>query len=349
MPKKNITPLSNTEIASFCSQMAMILKSGISSIEGISIMLQDAKGSDETELLAVMNDTLTQTGILHEALKETGAFPGYLLNMVRIGEQTGRLDDVMQSLAEYYEKEASLAQTIKNAVTYPLIMIFMMILVIIVLITKVMPVFNQVFKQLGSEMTGPSRAILHIGAFLDRHSVIFIGLLIVIAALAVYAFKTTRGQNTFRSIIVRFRSTRNISEKISSYRFANGMALTLSSGLTPEECLNLAADLIEQDEFRRRLSKCKEAVSSGEDLCNTLLENGVFSGVYARMASIGSRTGILDDVMNKIAHQYEEDIDTHLSSIIATVEPTLVIILSIIVGIILLSVMLPLMNIMAAL
>ena len=66
MPKKNITPLSNTEIASFCSQMAMILKSGISSIEGISIMLQDAKGSDETELLAVMNDTLTQTGILHE-------------------------------------------------------------------------------------------------------------------------------------------------------------------------------------------------------------------------------------------------------------------------------------------
>ena len=78
----------------------------------------------------------------------------------------------MQSLAEYYEKEASLAQTIKNAVTYPLIMIFMMILVIIVLITKVMPVFNQVFKQLGSEMTGPSGAILHIGAFLDRHSVI---------------------------------------------------------------------------------------------------------------------------------------------------------------------------------
>ena len=191
MPKKNITPLSNTEIASFCSQMAMILKSGISSIEGVSIMLQDARGSDEKELLTVMNDVLTHTGILHEALKKTGAFPGYLLNMVRIGEQTGRLDDVMQSLAEYYEKEASLAQTIKNAVTYPLIMIFMMILVIIVLITKVMPVFNQVFKQLGSEMTGPSGAILHIGAFLDRHSVIFIGILIIIAVLAVYAFKTT--------------------------------------------------------------------------------------------------------------------------------------------------------------
>ena len=349
MPKKNITPLSNTEIASFCSQMAMILKSGISSIEGVSIMLQDARGSDEKELLTVMNDVLTHTGILHEALKKTGAFPGYLLNMVRIGEQTGRLDDVMQSLAEYYEKEASLAQTIKNAVTYPLIANIYDDSRNYRPDYKVMPVFNQVFKQLGSEMTGPSRAILHIGAFLDRHSVIFIGILIIIAVLAVYAFKTTRGQNAFRSLIVRFGRTRNISEKISSYRFANGMALTLSSGLTPEECLNLAADLIEQDEFRRRLSKCKEAVSSGEDLCNTLLENGVFSEVYARMASIGSRTGILDDVMNKIAHQYEEDIDTHLSSIIATVEPTLVIILSIIVGIILLSVMLPLMNIMAAL
>lgn len=349
MLKKNITPLSNTEIASFCSQMAMILKSGISSIEGVSIMLQDAQSSDEKELLSVINDTLTETGILYEALKETGAYPGYLLNMVRIGEQTGRLDDVMQSLSDYYEKEASLAQTVKNAVAYPLIMIFMMILVIIVLITKVMPVFNQVFKQLGSEMTGPSKVILNIGAFLDRYSLIFIGILIILAVLAIYAFKTTRGQNAFRSLIVRFRSTRKISEKIASYRFANGMALTLSSGLTPEECLNLAADLIDQEEYRQRLSKCKESVLSGKDLCDTLLENGIFSGVYARMASIGSRTGILDDVMDKIARQYEEDIDNHLSSIIATVEPTLVIILSIIVGIILLSVMLPLMSIMAAL
>ena len=105
------------------------------------------------------------------------------------------------------------------------------------------------------------------------------------------------GQNTFRGIAfdsgVLGISPKNLLCQICT----NGMALTLSGGLTPEECLNLAADLIEQDEFRRRLSKCKEAVSSGEDLCNTLLENGVFSGVYARMASIGSRTGILDDVM----------------------------------------------------
>ena len=109
-------------------------------------MLQDAKGSDETELLAVMNDTLTQTGILHEALKETGAFPGYLLNMVRIGEQTGRLDDVMQSLAEYYEKEASLCRPSRTRLLIAYRSIY----------DdsrnyrpdyKVMPVFNQVFKQ----------------------------------------------------------------------------------------------------------------------------------------------------------------------------------------------------------
>lgn len=127
------------------------------------------------------------------------------------------------------------------------------------------------------------------------------------------------------------------------------MALTLSSGLTPEECLNLAIQLTDQEAFKNRLDQCKTAVSQGQDLCEALLEHGVFTGAYARMAAIGSRTGVLDEVMSKISLQYEEDIDARISGMIAAIEPTLVIILSVIVGIILLSVMLPLMGIMAGL
>ena len=104
MADKTFTPLSNTEIAAFCSQTAMILRSGISSIEGISIMLEDSQNADEKELLSAVNDTLMQTGNLTQALEDTHAYPDYMISMVRIGEQTGRLDDVMDSLAVYYEK-----------------------------------------------------------------------------------------------------------------------------------------------------------------------------------------------------------------------------------------------------
>ena len=136
---------------------------------------------------------------------------------------------------------------------------------------------------------------------------------------------------------------------MAARRFASGMALTLSSGLTPAECLKLSIPLIKKGAFRTRLEACSEAVTNGEDLCETLLSNHIFSGIYAKMASIGSKTGVLEEVMNKIAGQYEEEIDNRLSRMITAIEPTLVIILSVIVGIILLSVMLPLISIMATL
>ena len=116
-----IKPLTNTELASFCSQMAMILKAGISSVEGITIMLEDAGSSQEKEILRIICDTLQTTGNFREALEETGAFPSHMLHMAELGEQSGRLDEVMDSLSRYYEREESVAQSIKSAVTYPFI------------------------------------------------------------------------------------------------------------------------------------------------------------------------------------------------------------------------------------
>ena len=334
MADKTFTPLSNTEIAAFCSQTAMILRSGISSIEGISIMLEDSQNADEKELLSAVNDTLMQTGNLTQALEDTHAYPDYMISMVRIGEQTGRLDDVMDSLAVYYEKEDSLAESIKSAVTYPLIMIVMMLLVILLLIMKVMPVFNQVFIQLGSSMSGISLVILNIGQFLNRHIAVFLLILAVLAGMIFYiCFSKKRSQN-FQSFFGKFKNSRQLYEKISARRFASGMALTLSSGLPPEECLNLTMDLIDDHAFRTRLEK---------------LSNHIFSGLYARLVSIGGRTGSMEEIMQKIADQYDEDIDVRMAGMIAAIEPTLVIILSVIVGIILLSVMLPLVSIMAGL
>ena len=187
------TPLSNAETAAFCSQIAMILRSGISSIEGISIMLEDTTEPEEKRLLESINTMLLNTGSLHLALEDTHAFPDYMIQMVQIGEQAGKLDEVMTSLADYYEKEAALNQTNHNAVTYPLLMIFMMILVILVLVTRVMPIFNQVFAQLGREMSGLSLGILRFGQFLNAHIVVCGIVLVLLAAGAAYLFWTKRG------------------------------------------------------------------------------------------------------------------------------------------------------------
>lgn len=347
MADRMITPLKNAEVQAFCSQMAMILKSGISSTEGISIMLDDAQNKEEQEFLRQTLDTLNMTGSLYEALRTTGACPDYFLFMIQIGEQTGTLDDVMSSLSDYYAKEASLAQTIRTAVSYPLVMILMMIAVILVLITKVMPVFNQVFHQLGSDMTGISRGFLNMGVFLNQHAVSFAVILIALLALFFFLFRTTPGQKKLRAFASHFGRMHTLAEQIDARRFADGMALTLGSGLSPIDSLHLSLQLVSEADFLTRLKACEEDVSSGADLCDALQKQHIFPGLYARMASIGAKTGAMDEVMKKIANCYEEEIDEQIDGLIAAIEPTLVIILSIIVGIILLSVMLPLVSIMS--
>lgn len=349
MSSKKSTLLSNTEAASFCSQMALILKSGISSVEGISIMLEDAKEPNEKQILTQIYETMISSGNFYESLAVTDIFPDYLLQMVKIGEQTGKLDEVMDSLAEYYEKEANLAQTIRHAISYPLIMLGMMLIVILVLITKVMPVFYQVFRQLGSEMTGFSRLVLDAGEFLNNHTALFIGILAAIVLLILFLAKSKAGHRFCRAFLYKFSKTRELADQISAFRFSNGMALTLSGGMTPEECLQQTLALTDAGPFRNRLDSCCRLVAEGEDLCHTLLEKGIFTDIYARMATIGTKTGSLDEVMHTIARQYENAIDMRFAGLISKIEPTLVIILSVIVGGILLSVMLPLMGIMAAL
>ena len=349
MSQKNLSgkPFSNMELSSFCGQMALVLKSGISAWEGLQIMLEDASSDDEKAVLHMILEDMQENGNLTHALEQSKLFPSYLLHMVSIGEETGTLDEVMEALQIHYEREAGIARSIRSAVTYPMIMTGMMILVVIVLLVKVMPIFNQVFVQLGTEMTGFSRMLMNMGTIISRYSILFIGLLLVIVLFGIYGTRTTSGRAMLRKLGYGVAPVRAIYEQIAACRFASGMALTLSSGLSPERSLELVNALNDDPFFQKKLMKCQELVAQGEDLSQALFTSGIFTGMYARMASIGSRTGSMDQVMTQIASLYQDEIDTRMNNALAVLEPTLVIVLSLIVGVILLSVMLPLMGIMS--
>lgn len=342
-------PFSNTELSSFCGQMALILKAGISSMEGLQIMLEDATSSEETEILKQLLDQLQQSGCLYQALEASAVFPSYLVHMVEIGEETGTLDDVMEALRSHYEREHLIQKSIQSSITYPMIMIGMMIVVIVVLLMKVMPIFNQVFLQLGSEMTGFSRSLLHLGELFNRYAVFFIALLVVITGVILWGWKTTSGKRCFQKLASKIPFTRNLSQSMAACRFASGMALTLRSGLHPERSMELVSILNEDAEFQKKLNSCYQSINSGNDLADSLQNSNIFAGIYARMAFIGEKTGSLDQVMEEIADQYQDEIDTRMNHLLSIIEPTLVVSLSLIVGIILLSVMLPLMGIMSSL
>lgn len=339
--------LSNTELATFFDQMAMILHAGIPSIEGLAIMGEDLSSKEGGRILNVLYRSMEDTGSLYMAMEKSEVFPSYAVELVKIGEQTGHLEKVLSSLAAYYTREEDVKNSIKSAVSYPLIMIGMMFVIILVLIIKVMPMFNNVFLQLGSELTGFSRSVMEIGLVLSRYSFAFIILLAVLAAGAAFLAFTKKGAKLRPKIAYHFFATKKLARQMAISKFSAGLSLTIGSGLDVEQSLEMSARLVSHPEIAQQIRNCQELMEN-EHLTfpQALFETGLFTGLQTRMIAVGYRTGALDTLMEKLSANCDEEIDSRLSRLISVLEPTLVVILSVIVGLILLSVMLPLLGIM---
>ncbi|WP_343209940.1 type II secretion system F family protein [Anaerolentibacter hominis] len=346
MSAKTGKKLSNSELSSFFDQMSVILHAGIPVIEGI-LLLQEDMGGEGKQILNDIYQVLDETGSFHEALSGTGVFPEYALNLIRIGEQTGRLEEVLASLSSYYQKEEEIRRGVKNALSYPLIMVIMMLGVISVLVIKVMPVFNDVLVQLGSEMTGISRAIMNIGQGLRKYSLAVLLVIIFIAGIILFFTYTKAGKRRGKRLAAGFYPTRRLYEQLELGRFANAMALTLGGGLEMDESLAMAKDLIDSPKLKDKISRCQKEMEDGTGFADALHHSGIFSGLYSRMISVGFRTGYLSAAMEQIAGSAQEESDERIARMISVLEPTLIVVLAVIVGIILLSVILPLMGIMS--
>lgn len=340
--------LSAEETTAFCAQTAMILKAGIPLAEGLSIMRQDTSPGDGREIMDVLAKAADDGAPLHEALEAAGCFPSHVVEMARIGSESGRLDEVMDYLAQYYERENSVAKSVRSAVTYPLVMIGMMLLVIGVLIIRVMPIFRQVLTQLGGEMAPFAQGVMELGAAAGNYSAVIVA---VIAAAALLLWASTKSQGG-RERLARFRAsffaTRGLSEQISSGRFASAMALMLSSGLDTDRAVELSLGLIDNPRVRAKIEEVRSLMAGGSPFSKALEDTGVFSRVYSRMLSVGFKTGSMDAVMRRLADRYQEETDTKITGLVAMIEPSLVAVFSVIVGMLLISVMLPLMGIMSS-
>lgn len=340
--------LNNEELAAFCSQLAILNHAAITPLESMRILISDTDDEGTKALLTAISDNISSGDSLAEAMEKTGVFPVYVLNTIRLGEESGSTDDILKSLSEYYEREVEIHDSIKGAITYPIVMIFMMFLVILVLVTKVLPIFNQVFIQLGTQMEGFAASLLNIGTSLNRYSigiVIFIALVLV---LYIFFARTSIGGKLGRKILSGFFLTKSFYEDVATERFASGMALVLRAGLDTYRGLDMIKELVEHKKIGQKIDICKNSIKEQASFPDALKEAGFFSNLNNRLVDVGFKSGQREEVMKRIADEYSRKSSKKMNSIISVIEPTLVIILSVIVGLILLSVILPLMGIMSS-
>jgi type IV pilus assembly protein PilC len=337
--------LSAEELAAFAAQLSLIVKTGIPISEAIILLKEDAETEAARKLLGSILDTLESGEALSEALKKTEVFPIYMTQMIEIGETSGRLDRVLDSLTRYYEREDGIAKSARSAITYPAIMLVILIAIIIILITKVLPIFNQVYNTLGGEMSSLATGAMRIGAAISSSAQYLIIAIAAIGAIVLVMRLTAEGRKALLGLGQNI--FKNLADKMATSKFASGMSLMLASGLDVSQAVDLTLPLVTNKRIHAKVEKLKELTDGGESFTESVVSAGVLTGIKARMLALGFNSGNLDTVMAKIADDYEKEVDDGLDGLISIIEPTMVAVLCVIVGLILLSAMLPLLGVMS--
>lgn len=346
--KRMSNKVKSEELSLFCYQMSIIIKSGIRMAEGIEMVAEEMADKQMIIALREITKEINEGNTFCNSIEKHSIFPVYMKAMIRIGESTGSLDEIMAYLSNYFERNAKLSQKIKSAITYPLILLGLMSAIILLLVVKVLPMFNDILNNVGGEMPSITKAILNISIAIKNYALIIL-IIIVLLVLVVYFYvKTPRGRKFVDKLKIKAPFVKNVNKKIYSARFSMVMSILIKSGIEHYEALDMVIEVVGNDYVAQQIRNCKELILEGSDIKNAYIKTGIFSSLFAKMISIGYKTGEMDNMMSKISRISESEVDNALSKATSIMEPVLVIILSLVVGAILLTVMLPLINIMSS-
>ncbi len=335
--------LSQEELSVLCEQIALVLRAGLPIHDGVEALCENYKGTRFEKNFTQLSITVMESGSLSLGFKEAGMFPDYLIAMTEIGEKTGELDGVMEELSLYYEREASNRRSIKSALFYPLLLIVMMALLIGVLVTQVLPIFENVY---GSFDSGSSAGWMNMAVTFGKVTLIVAGVVLLLVIIILLALKLDSSQRLMQWLQNLIPPLRKLEQRMSAARFASTLGMMLRSGFPLEESMALIENLFTNKQLRKRVADCRNKMDEGVAFPNAVGETGIFEPLHCRMISVGFRAGQTDRVMSKLAALYDEEVNTQIGHLISIIEPSLVALMSVIIGAILLSVMLPLLSIM---
>ena len=349
--EKNSAVLTSEELSVFCDQIALMLESGMTLRDGIDMLAEDEeKQGARVKPYSLMRETIEETGSLYIAMKEReDEWPHYMVEMVGIGEETGRLEDIMRNLSSYYLREGKIKDAASSAVTYPLVLGVMMVVIIAVLLWRVMPVFRRVLSSLGVDPEGSSVRLMNVGTIAGWVVLGLIGVMILAVVVVVLLMKTKHREKVMAFLRNLLPPVRKITHKLSSSRIAGMLGMMLSGGFPIENALDMSANALEDEESIARVKEIRGAMDKGETFADAVSSSGLFSDFYNRVLKIGAASGHEPQVMTKIAEVYEEQVEDDLGRLISLIEPVLVALLSIVIGAILLSMMLPMAGVMSSL
>lgn len=340
--------LTMSEKYMFCNQMAMILESGFSLNQGVTMVYEEMDDKNIKGVLQEVAKYLDEQVSFSEAIDLTKAFDDYMVNLVKVGETSGNLDDVMQSLSEYYARIDDITNKLKQALTYPIILIIMMVVVVGIIVFKVLPIFKDVLNGLGSDLSSYANSFMEFGQIFSL--ICFAVLLVlVIVIIAGYLYQRITHVNVLSSVVQKSFLTRKLSRALNKAQITYALSLFISSGYDLQEAMKFVPKLVDDKQLRANLEKCNEDLINGDSFVEVIKKYQIYQGMQLNIIQVGFKTGQVDIIMKQLSNSFQEEVSRAIDQFLNIIEPTIVTLLSLVVGIVLMSVMLPLISIMSSL
>jgi len=321
------------DMAIFTRQFSTMIDAGLPLVQCLNILSEQSESKNLRDVTGNVARTVEEGSTLAESLRRhQKTFDDLYTNMVEVGETGGILDVVLQRLAVYIEKAASLKRKVKSALVYPSSIIGVAMLVIGFMLAFVIPTFAAMFKEMGAELPLPTRMVIGLSDFV-RGYFWLIGLALggAIYGLRSY-YRTENGRSTIDALILKVPVFGVIFRKVAVARFTRTLGTLVQSGVPILEALRITASTSGNKVVERAVLQCRTSVTEGKTLAEPLKISGVFPPMVTQMVSVGEQTGALDAMLSKIADFYDDEVDTAVSTLTSLLEPIMIVILGVIVG-----------------
>ena len=339
--------LDHMGVSAFCESMAMMIRSGIQVDEAVDLLQhgRTKTGGILESGLSVMKEHVDAGEGLAAAMKQSGIFPDYALQMVEAGETSGKLEGILFRLARYYADQKTISEKIRNALTYPAVMIALIILLLAVMIKMVLPSFTSVYERLTGSLAASSYGYV-------RWAYVFCWIaliaLIVIAAILLIGYRAWKSGNraSVEAFLRKFPACASILEDMAMFRFTSALATFIASGDMQDEAVEKSIPMADYGPVEEKLKRVSAEMLEGHSIAQAAYDEELFEPTYGRMLLAGERSGNLEEVLERLTGLLEENCSDGVDRIVGFVDPLLSGILMVTVGLSLLSVMLPLIGMM---
>lgn len=338
------------DLAVFCRQFSSITRAGVTIIETLNMLADQTENVKMQKALHAARADVEKGESFATALsRHPKVFPELMVQMAKAGEASGSLDTAMERMAVQFEKSAKTQALVKKAMIYPVVVACVAVAVVIVMLVVVIPRYMDMFGELGVDLPAITKAVIALSTFIQHFWFIIIPIIIALVAVIKAYGRTDSGKHVFGGLQLKIPAIKNLVVKSACSQMARTLSTLLVAGVPLTEAVDIVADTMPNIWFKEALKDALAQIVIGVPLSQPLQTCGLFPPMVYHMIHIGEEAGSTEEMLNKLADYYEEEVEMAVQSLMAAMEPMIIIVLAGIVGILIAAVMAPMVTMYSAL